>query len=299
MDIVRAATMALALPLVGCAYGSIESTESTSSAATADGRRHLRANVTGLRGGGLVLEDPVAGTVSAGGDGVVVFPNGLVQRTAYALAITMQPIGPRQTCNVTSGAGVVGEDDPIVDIACAAPTFTVGGHVSGVGAVGLVLDENGTEAIALSTDGAFRFTTSFSSGASYLIAVAQQPTGQRCQVYFADGTIAANDVDDVEVVCGDAKGTLAGIIRGLDGIVMLANGDDVLSVHGSGRFAMPVPVTVGASYLLTVTEQPAGATCTVTGGEGKMSATPANVVVDCASSADALDTQSGVGDHGG
>ena len=281
MDVVHAAAFALMLPLAGCAYGSIEPTESTSSAVTADGRRHLRANVTGLLGGGLVLEDPIAGTVSAGGDGVVVFPNALDAGAAYALEITIQPIGPKQTCTTSASAGTVGEDDPVVQIACAAPTFTVGGHVSGVGAVGLVLDENGSEPIALSADGTFRFTTALSSGASHDVAIAQQPSGQTCQVYFADGTIAASDIENVEVVCGDTKRPLAGIIRGLDGVVMLASGDDVLSVHGSGRFTMPDPVTVGASFTLTVAEQPAGEVCTVTtGGEGKMSTAPADVVVD-------------------
>lgn len=133
MDIVRVAPLVLAIPLAGCAYGSIESTEPTSSAVTADGRRHLRAKVTGLLGGGLV-------------------------------------------------------------------------------------------------------------------------------------------------------------VRGLAGVAMLSNGDDVLSVHGTGRFTMPDPVTSGASFNLAVADQPAGETCTIIGGEGKMGAASADVVVDCASNTDSIAT---------
>jgi hypothetical protein len=283
MDIARVASLAMALPLVGCAYGSIETTEATSSAVTADGQRHLRANVSGLLGGGLVLTDAIAGTVSVGGDGVVVFPNAIDAGTAYAVTITDPPIGPRQSCTVGAGDGVAGEDDPVVNVTCAAPTFTVGGHVSGVSSVGLVLEDNGAEPIALSTDGTFRFATSLPIGASYLVTVAQQPSGQTCQIYFASGTIASDDVENIEVVCAESKRPLAGSVRGVDDAsVLLANGDDVLSVHGSGRFTMPAPVSIGAGYDLVIAEQPAGVTCTVTGGRGKMTSDPADVVVDCA-----------------
>lgn len=204
------ARLALALPLAGCAVsGAVENSEATSSALATDDARHLRANVTGLLGGGLVLEDATAGTVSAGSDGVVVFPNAIETGASYALAISLQPIGPHQECAVRAGSGVVGEIDPVVEITCAAPTFTVGGHVTGVGAVGLVLTgtlaDASAESVALSSDGTFRFETEIGTGASYTVTIAQHPAGQECWLYFASGKVTTADVDNVEVLCGEVE----------------------------------------------------------------------------------------------
>lgn len=191
--------------LTGCAVsGAIESSEATSSGLAADDARHLRANVTGLLGGGLVLEDANAGTVSAGSDGVVVFPNALATGGTYALAISIQPMAPHQECTIKDAIGDVGEIDPVLEITCAAPTFTVGGHVTGVDAVGLVL-RSGDESVALSRDGSFTFQTEQGTGARYEVAITQQPSGQSCRLYFASGTITTADIDNVEVLCGDAE----------------------------------------------------------------------------------------------
>lgn len=191
--------------LTGCAVsGAIESSEATSAGLAADDGRHLRANVTGLLGGGLVLEDANAGTVSASGDGVVVFPNALETGSTYALAIAIQPMAPRQECTIVAAAGEVGEIDPVLEITCAAPTFTVGGHVTGVTAVGLVL-QSGAESVALSTDGSFTFRTEQGTGTRYDVAITQQPSGQSCRLYFASGTITTADIDNVEVLCGAAE----------------------------------------------------------------------------------------------
>jgi hypothetical protein len=84
----------------------------------------------------------------------------------------------------------------------AAPTYTVGGSISGLtGSV--TLQNNGSDDLTASADGSFTFGTSLADGAAYAVTVSTQPIGQACNVTTGSGTIAAADVTNVGVVCVD------------------------------------------------------------------------------------------------
>jgi hypothetical protein len=140
---------------------------------------------------------------------------------------------------------------------------TVGGSLSGLatGAT-LVLQNNATDTLTLTTNGSFNFAN-------------------------ASGTIdVANDsVANVAVVCSSAA-SVGGMVRGLTPgtSVTLANGSapaQVIAVDGS--FAFPGVLAVGTTYSVTVTVQPAGGhSCVVTNGAGSITAnTVVNVQVVC------------------
>lgn len=87
----------------------------------------------------------------------------------------------------------------------ASSTYSIGGSVSGLSglsAAGLVLHNNGGNALTVSGDGAFTFTARLQSGAAYAVTVATQPGGQTCEVAHGSG-IANAVVTDVVVVCTD------------------------------------------------------------------------------------------------
>jgi hypothetical protein len=118
-----------------------------------------------------------------------------------------------------------------------------------------------------------------------------------------DGVIdIANEVDklDVFVTLWDAKGnkteksigvarlpgsrvfTVGGKIIGLRGDVVLQNnGGDDLALNADGAFLFPKPVGEGKAYKVTVKQQPATQTCTVTNGRGTISGHVTDVEVTC------------------
>ncbi len=85
-------------------------------------------------------------------------------------------------------------------------SYTVGGTVSGLSGSGLVLEDNGGNALSVSGNGSFVFTTALSNGASYTVAVATEPSSpiQACSVTNGTGTISSSDVTSVTVSCGQS-----------------------------------------------------------------------------------------------
>jgi len=85
----------------------------------------------------------------------------------------------------------------------APGTFTVSGTVSGLTGTGLVLQNNGGDALAISSNGAFTFATALADGASHDVTVKTQPSGpaQTCIVTGGAGIVAGANVTGVSVAC--------------------------------------------------------------------------------------------------
>ena len=87
---------------------------------------------------------------------------------AYVVTVAAQPTGPSQTCTVTGGSGnIAGANVSNVTVACATETYTVGGSVSGLVGIGLVLQNNGGDDLVVSGDGAFTFATPLADGVTF------------------------------------------------------------------------------------------------------------------------------------
>jgi subtilisin family serine protease len=87
------------------------------------------------------------------------------------------------------------------DVNGPAPTFTVGGTVSGVAAAGLVLQLNGTESLPVNADGPFIFTTLVAAGSTFGVMVTSQPFGESCVVDNGGGAMPTAAVTNVAVSC--------------------------------------------------------------------------------------------------
>jgi len=82
-------------------------------------------------------------------------------------------------------------------------SYTIGGSVSGLAGSGLVLRQNGGDALSVAADGSFTFDTPVLDGSPYAVTIAMQPSNpaQTCMVSNGNGTVAGANVDSVVVTC--------------------------------------------------------------------------------------------------
>lgn len=139
-------------------------------------------------------------------------------RFARTLAITLLGLHVASCSNNSS-------DDP------TTKQYAVSGTVAGLagGAVTLVKDD--VDTLAVSANGTFTFRLTAGSGASYSVSIAAEPADQVCTIVNAQGTIANQNVTNVNVSCvtsgekplyafsGAADGSYpdSGLTEGLDG----------------------------------------------------------------------------------
>ncbi len=245
----------------------------------------IGGTVAGLTGTGLVLQDNGGDNLAVTGNGAFTFKTAINAGSAYAVTVMTQPTG--QTCSVTNGSGTANANVTNVSVQCAAGTVTIGGTVSGLTGTGLVLQDNGGNNLSITAAGPFTFSTALSSGATYAVTVATQPSGQTCTVANGSGTATAN-VTTVAVSCSAAGAgtfTIGGTVAGLagSGLVLQDNAGDNLNVTANGTFTFATGVASGGAYAVTVATQPLAPAqyCRVAAGSGSATANVTNVVVNC------------------
>jgi peptidoglycan hydrolase-like protein with peptidoglycan-binding domain len=143
----------------------------------------------------------------------------------------------------------------------ASKKYTIGGNVSGLTDT-VVLDASNGDSLTISSNGAFTFPTTITSGSSYSVSITSQPIGQMCNIVNSTGTNTLANITNVTVTCVTNTYTLGGTVSGLSGTVaLLNNADDAITITDNGLFTF-------TTYSVTVLTQPAGQTCIVTNGSG-------------------------------
>jgi uncharacterized protein YggU (UPF0235/DUF167 family) len=249
----------------------------------------IGGTVSGLNSGASVtLLDNGADALKVTADGKFTFTTALASGSSYKVTVSVQPTG--ETCTVTAGTGtVVAANVTSVAVACEASTYTIGGTVSGlISGRSVTLLDNGTDALKVTANGTFTFTTALATGAAYKVTVSVQPSGETCAVTDGSGTVGSADVTSVAVACKANDYTIGGTVSGLTSdtsVTLLDNGTDALKITANGTFTFTTALASGAAYKVTVGTQPSGETCTVTNGAGTVgSANVTNVAVACSSS---------------
>jgi hypothetical protein len=97
----------------------------------------------------------------------------------------------------------------------SAPTYTVGGSVSGLSGT-VVLRNNSGDDLTLTANGSFTFATRLAGGTAYNVTVRTNPSGQTCSVANGSGTIAGADVTNVAVTCGTGNNGFSATYRSTD-----------------------------------------------------------------------------------
>ena len=246
------------------------------------GTHSLGGTISGLSANGLILANNGTPVTVTSGATTFTFPTLIPTGTPYSVSVQSAPSG--YTCSVANGVGTMGTADVAnVVVTCSTQAFTVGGAINGYSTSGLQL-ANGAERIVVMT-GATGFTTApVAGGGGYDITVATQPTGLSCSVRNGTGTMGTANVTDVAITCTDQSYSLGGTVTGLTASgLALTDGTDTVSVAvNSSTFSFPTKVAFGSAYAVTVSTQPTGMICTVTGGAGTMPANNVNnVAVTC------------------
>ena len=163
----------------------------------------------------------------------------------------------------------------------SAPTFAIGGSVSGLSGT-VVLQNNGGDNLSVSVNGTFTFSAVLADGASYSVAVLTQPAGQICSVANGAGTVSSANVTNMTVVCANVY-TVGGTVSGLTGTVVLRNnGANDLTLSANGPFTFSAAVANGGAYAVSVFTQSASQVCSVADGTGTIAgANVTNVAITC------------------
>lgn len=252
----------------------------------------IGGSITGLTASGLVLSNGADNISPVNGATFFVFPTSVIYGGSYSVTITTQPTG--LTCTVSNGSGInVTSNVTSISVICSPVTFTIGGSITGLISSGLVLHNNGNDAISPSSgDPSFVFPTPVAYGGSYSVTVAAQPAGLTCSVSNASGSNVTSNISSVAVTCSAQSYTLGGNVTDLttSGLVLRNNGsDDLLVSAGATTFQFATQVAFGAGYLVTIATQPTDAYCYVNNGTGTMPAgNVSNVQVTCLNIGDAL-----------
>jgi 6-phosphogluconolactonase len=95
-----------------------------------------------------------------------------------------------------------------------APTYSVGGYVTGLVGSGLTVSYNGGAPIAVSHNGAFTGARGVATGTVYSVAIVDQPMqpAQACTVNHGSGTVSSGDVTTINVYCPQAVGAHAYVV---------------------------------------------------------------------------------------
>ena len=131
----------------------------------------------------------------------------LTQTTGISTAYQDTTVSPSSSYSYEVRAlDGAGNHSPYSNVATAttlaAPpaVYAVGGSVSGLsGAV--VLENNASDDLTVSSDGAFQFATKLPSGAVYSVTVKTSPSGESCVVSNGSGTVGSAGVSNVGVAC--------------------------------------------------------------------------------------------------
>jgi hypothetical protein len=192
----RRAAQTLALTLLLAACGGDGSGPS--------GTYTLGGDVSGLASGATLTLSDTSTQISISANGAFTIARGLASGSNYSISVTQQPSAPVQHCAVANGSGAISSSNVAnVTVTCVTSTFDITPTVTGLTGVGLVLTDNGTDALTVAANGIVSFKTAVPSGASYNVAVKAQPSNptQVCTVSGGSGTVKASNVTGVSVNC--------------------------------------------------------------------------------------------------
>lgn len=236
-------------------------------------------------GGSLTLQNNGGDDLLLGADGAFVFPTQLLHGSPYAVTVASAPAG--QSCVVNTGAGTATANVSNIQVTCVnGNPVTIGGSLSGLDAGRSIrLQNNGRNDLVLTANGAFVFSAPIGEGEAYQVTITTQPGGQTCTVNNGSG-VATTNVTDVSVSCVTDPYTIGGTLTGLEpnrSLTLQNNGGDDLVLDANGSFVFETPLNFGVFYDVSVSVQPLGQTCEVSGGAGITTGNVSAVEVFCVS----------------
>ena len=283
--LILAGTVLALAALSGC-DGDLGGTDAADSSNNAASSYTVSGTVLGLDSGKtLTLLDNSGDALRISANGSFTFASPLATGASYAVTVGTQPAAQR--CTATHGTGTMGTAALTgIAIACVATSQHVGGTVTGlVSGKRLTLLDNGGDALMVSANAAFTFSTPLASGAGYAVTVGTQPNAEACTVIRGTGTMNTVAVTNIAISCALPSVHLGGTVTGLtsgQSVQLQNNGSGRVTIAANGSFQFPAALAEGTQYSVTIGHAPGAETCTVANGSGTLGATDvSNVSVSC------------------
>src|SRR5450631_2802883 len=189
--------------VVGSGTGSIASANVTNVTISCTPTTYtIGGTVTGLASGtAVVLLDNGGDSITVKSNTAFTFPTAIAVGLQYSVSVGTQPAS--QACLVTGGSGTVASANVTsVSVSCTPLTFTVGGTVTGLAAgTSITLQDNGTDAITLSSNAGFTFPTAIRTGGQYNVTISEQPAYQGCSVITGSGQVNQANITNIQIRC--------------------------------------------------------------------------------------------------
>lgn len=153
--------------------------------------------------------------------------------------------------------------------AAPPPPLTIGGSVSGLSGSGLVLQLNGANDLAVSSNGRFNFPNALAKGSAYSVTVKASPSApikQTCTVGQGSGSIAGAAINNVSVTCTTNSYAVGGTVSGLSGkgLELQLNGANDLAIAKNGKFIFPgIRLPDGSDYSVAIKTTPSRLKCEI------------------------------------
>lgn len=160
--------------------------------------------------------------------------------------------------------------------------FRVGGTISGLSG-NVVLELNSNESLSLSENGPFLFERPIDDQAPFEVRILETPSEQSCSLESALGVVHGRNVNSIQVICAPRTYSIGGIVTDLNGELELRiNDSEVLSMKASGPFTFQTQLPKGHPYDVTVTTQPRGQACSISGGaSGTVASRIDSITISC------------------
>ncbi len=246
---------------------------------------NIGGTVSGLTGT-LILQNNNSDDLTLTSNGSFTFTSPITDGNPYAVSVLSQPNG--QTCTIDNANGTVaGADVTNVQVTCTTNTYFIGGSSSGLAAAGLVLQNNGSDDLTITSNGSFVFTSPITDGNIYAVSILSQPNGQSCTIDNANGTVSGADVTNVQITCTVNTYFIGGAVSGLTaaGLVLQNNGGDDLNIISNGGYVFSQPLVDHSNYTVSVSSQPNNQNCTVINASGTIAGNDVvNVGINCTDS---------------
>ena len=161
---------------------------------------------------GLEINNSVSLSINQGNETLIlnsnggfVSANGLDDESNYIVSVLTNPVNPNQSCDIKNDSGILnGDDITNIYVNCITNSYFVGGITTGLYSGNfMLLQNNGSDDLAINFDGAFVFNTPVIDHQSYNISIKNQPINpiQLCTVNNGNSAIAGNDVTTVNINC--------------------------------------------------------------------------------------------------
>jgi hypothetical protein len=239
---------------------------------------NVGVDVTGLASGNTVEFDNNGENLIVPVDGEFDFATAIDDGTQYIVTVIAQPQMPNQMCSVIAGMGTLDGADVLLTVTCTTNQYFVGGMASGLANGNSVTLSLGAEDLDVNDNDTFVFLNPLTDESNYSVSVTSQPTvpNQTCEMVNPTGTIAGDDIDDMEVNCITNQymigGTVTGLHSGNNLVIQNNNGDD-LFISIDGDFDFVTSIDDLQNYSVSILNQPTNPiqTCIVSNNSGNVS----------------------------